>query len=66
MNFYAYEPDKNGNEPMGTEGRVLFELKTTRGAIRRAFRRFSGRPFRLYKYTNFYNDKTFTLIYENK
>ena len=38
MKFYAYIPDKNGDEPLGTENRILFELKTTQGAIKRSSR----------------------------
>lgn len=65
MKFYAYKPDSNGNEPMGTSGRILFELKTVRGAIRRA-RRMLGNNIKVFHYTNFYNGKTFKQIGEQK
>lgn len=28
MKYYAYLPNKDGTEPMGTATRILFELKT--------------------------------------
>jgi hypothetical protein len=36
--YYAYKVDENGKEPTGTTNRLLFELKTDRGAVLRAFR----------------------------
>jgi hypothetical protein len=61
MKYFAYIPREDGSEPMGTEHKILFELKTMRGAIRRA-RRSLGDRFKLYSYTKFYDDKTFKLI----
>jgi len=61
MKFYAYKLTDKGTEPMGTQGRILFELKTFRGAYRRALR-ILGNNFRLFVYTNFYDDKTFKEI----
>jgi hypothetical protein len=58
MIFYAYKPDNDDKEPMGTGRRILFGLKTHRGAIRRA-RRILGDNVRVFTYTNFYNSKTF-------
>lgn len=72
MKFYAYTPDKKidyselKNEPVGTFGKSMFELKTINGAINRCKRIFNNNPFILYSYTNFYNDKTFKLIYEKE
>lgn len=60
MKFYAYIPDKNDNEPLGTEGKLLFELKTINGAIKRCEKYL--KVYRLYTYTNFYDDKTFRLL----
>jgi hypothetical protein len=62
MKFYAYKPRKDGTEPLGTDGRILFELKTVRGAIRRA-KRILGESCRVFQYTNFYNDETFRRVY---
>jgi hypothetical protein len=59
--FYAYKPDKSGREPLGTSGRTLFELKTVDGAKNRA-KKMLGSGYKLYTYTNFYNDKTFKVV----
>lgn len=67
MNFLAYRPDKNGNEPMGTADKCLWldrhsdGLKTTKGAIKRA-RRLIGTPFKLFSFTNIYDEKTYKKI----
>jgi len=61
MKFYAYIPTVDGEEPVGTFSRVLFELKTVRGAKRRA-ERLLGSNYKLFQYTNFYDDKTFRRI----
>ncbi len=60
MQFYCYRGRAAlGCEQLGTEGRaILRDLKTVSGAIRRA-RRFFGPQFRLYSFTNFYDDCTF-------
>lgn len=63
MKFYAYVPDKNGNEPMGTFGSFLIDLKTLRGAINRV-KSYGKTNFRIFTYTNFYDEKTFTKVYE--
>ena len=60
MNFYVHP---GSEEPMGTEGRLIWrDLKTRRGAIRRARRIFKGKPFSLYIFTDFYDDSTFRCI----
>jgi len=61
MKFYAYKPTKDGGEPLGTSGRTLFELKTVAGAHRRA-RSVLGPRYRLFRYTNFYDNKTFRRV----
>jgi len=58
MKFYAYKPTKDGKEPVGGDRKLLFELKTVRGAHNRA-RGALGSNYRLFRYTNFYDDKTF-------
>lgn len=64
MNFYAFVPDKNGYSPVGTEGRhLIHNLKTIAGAMRRARRYLGTEQYVLYSYTNFYDNKTFTLRY---
>jgi hypothetical protein len=63
VKFYAYIPDKQNNEPLGTFNRALFELKTVKGAIKKCKNNFKTDNFRLFSYTNFYDDKTFRDIY---
>ena len=47
--YYAYiQKTTTGKEPMGTEKRLLFELKTNRGAIARA-KRILGIGCRVYR-----------------
>ena len=63
LNFYVYE----GSAPLGKEKLTCVrhkwdDLKTHSGAIRRAKRIYKGRPFTLYTFTNWYDDKTFKLI----
>jgi hypothetical protein len=63
--FYAYVPNENGKEPLGTFNKLLFELKTLRGAVNRCSKIFK-KSYRLYTYTNFYDEKTFTLILKER
>jgi len=68
MGFYVYKGNEElGNEKLGTSGRMLWrDLKTTRGAIRRARSIFKGKPFMIYTFSNFYNDNTFSLVYSER
>ena len=60
MNFYAYIPKKDGTEPCGTVNKVLSrEYKTLRNFIK--FRLGNDSRFRIYSFTNFYDDSTFKL-----
>lgn len=62
--YYGYE----GNAPLGTErlgtfGKFLrFDLKTDKGAIRALRRAITG-DYRLYRFTNFYDEKTYTEVF---
>lgn len=58
--YYAYEGQHDlGKEPCGTSGKAIWkDLKTNRGALRRARRRFPH-GFRLFRFTNFYDNNTF-------
>ena len=59
MKFYAYKGNYElGKEPLGTFDKMMFELKTTKGALRRCYQCFKT-DFRLYYYSNFYDNKTF-------
>jgi hypothetical protein len=63
MRFYAYKGRVPlGKESLGTSGKMLFQLKTVDGAIRRTLRYF-GPDASLYTYTNFYKDSTFKKVY---
>lgn len=59
--YYAYKPTAQGWEPTGTMEKMLFELKTDAGAIRRAHRFYGSTAF-VFAYTNFYDDKTFRRV----
>ena len=61
MKFYAYKPTADGREPVGGSNRLLFELKTKAGALRHAVK-WLGPQFRLFMYTNFYDEKTWREI----
>ncbi len=61
--YYAYKGTYSlGDEPCGSDNKLIFELKTDAGAVRRA-RRILGAVCRAYRYTVFYNSKTFEWIY---
>ncbi len=61
MKFYAYIPREDGTAPCGTSDQTIFELKTKRGAINRG-KRILGGVFRLFSYTNLYDDTTLLQI----
>jgi hypothetical protein len=64
--FYCYKGLHDlGSEPCGTEGRHIFHnLKTLRGAINRVNKWYKYGHFKIYSFTNFYDDKTFKLVYQ--
>lgn len=64
MNFYAYKGnDPLGKEPLGSENRLIWkDLKTIKGARNRAKKAFGNQPFKLYTFTNFFDDKTFSEV----
>ena len=64
MKFYAYLGNHLlGEEPLGSENKLMFELKTVKGAKNRCVRAFGKRPYVLFSYTNFYDNKTFKEIH---
>jgi hypothetical protein len=66
MKYYAYKVAEDGGEPVGSEGRLLFELKTDRGAIRRCHRMFGyGFRWRLFTYEDFQDKSTFRPVYRH-
>ena len=58
--YYAYEGIAPlGEEPVGGSNKMIrYDLKTDRGAVNAAYKRF-GLDFRLYRFTNVYDNKTF-------
>lgn len=66
LKLYCYKGNYDlGCEPLGTEGRHIFnDLQTIRGAKNRLIKWYNYNHFRIYTYSNFYDDKTFRLIYE--
>lgn len=60
--YYAYIPTKEGKEPLGTRNRFKFQLKSDDNYAIKKARKQLGSRFRLFSYTNFYNDTTFILI----
>jgi hypothetical protein len=63
MTYYAYSPDKDNKEPVGSDNRILCDYKHPTYAIRKCHRFFTS-SFRLYSYTDFYDESPFKLIYE--
>jgi len=61
VKYYAYIPDRYGREPVGGSNKILFELKTDSGAIRRA-KRILGPNARVIRYTQFYDETTYKQI----
>ena len=69
MQFYSYTtetPDAPGqtDAPIGSSGRSIDrDLKTVRGVVRRLERAWPGKSFKVFSFTNFYDDNTFRLVH---
>ncbi len=69
MQFYSYvtdEPHAPGmlDEPVGTDGRFIDrDLKSVRGVVARIKKARPGKSFKVFSFTNFYDDKTFRLVH---
>lgn len=67
--FYSYfttTPSSPGmtDEPIGSDGRFIDrDLKTVRGVVNRIKRARPGKSFKVFSFTNFYDDKTFRLVH---
>lgn len=63
MNFYAYKGTHElGQEPLGSDNRMIWrDLKTTRSPLKRC-RELWGNDFRLFTFTNFYDNATFRRV----
>ena len=72
MKYYAYIPRKDGSEPLGTFGRIMFEADDAAAAISEARdylqneKNFAERGMVVQSYTNFYNEQTFRPVYKGK
>lgn len=63
LHFYAYHGHwQLGQEPLGSDRKLIFYLKTIRGAKNRCKAAYNGEPYRLYTFTNFYDNSTFRLV----
>jgi hypothetical protein len=71
MQFYSYLTETPFSEgmkdaPLGTSGQFIDrDLKTVRGVANRIRRAFPNRSFKVYTFTNFYDDKTFRIVYRH-
>jgi hypothetical protein len=69
MQFYSYvtsDPKAPGmaDDSVGTMGRTIDrDLKTLRGVINRNRRAWPGRCFKVFSFTNFYDNSTFKLLH---
>jgi len=72
MNFYSYTtetPNTPGlaDEPLGSGGRSIDrDLKTVRGAVNRMKQTWPDKSFKVFAFTNFYDDKTFRLVHTHR
>jgi uncharacterized protein YukE len=70
--FYSYlttTPDAPGmtDEPVGSGGRSIDrDLKTLRGVVNRLKKAWPGKSFKVFSFTNFYDDQTFRLVHVRK
>lgn len=56
MKFYAYKMSDCGQEPIGKNGRILFESSTNEDAIKHS-ESILGNRYMLFSYTTTYKDK---------
>jgi hypothetical protein len=67
--FYSYlttTPDALGmtDEGVGSSCRFIDrDLKTVRGVVNRIQRRYPDKSFKVFSFTNFYDDQTFRLVH---
>ena len=67
--FYSYITDNPSapgltDEGVGTAQRFIDrDLKTVRGVVNRVKKARPGRSFKVFAFTNFYDDKTFQLVH---
>ena len=72
MQFYSFvseNPYFEGmiDEPLGTAGRSIDrDLKTLRGVVNRLKRAWPGKSFKVFTFTNFYDDKGFRQVHTHQ
>lgn len=72
MQFYSYltdEPCTPGmiDEPVGSDGRFIDrDLKTVRGVVNRIRKARPGKSFKVFSFTNFYDNKTYRLVHTHR
>ena len=69
MNYYMYDRDVElGTERLGTLGRHIDKEHNTPNYLIRTATKFNYSQYRIYSFTNFYDDSTFKLVskYNNK
>lgn len=68
MNIYAYTPDENGKEPLGTHLRIISknEYKSVNTFIRYRLKPYHKDyyKFKIYSFSNFYDESTYRLLKE--
>jgi hypothetical protein len=69
MNFFAYIPNEEGDEPLGTyhNRHILPEFKTVRGAINYLNRKvgWNDKPYVLKSFEDYWDKTTFKTVYTN-
>jgi len=69
MQFYSYvtdEPRTPGmaDEPVGNGGRSIDrDLRTLRGVVNRLKKAWPGKSFKVFTFTNFYDNRTFRQVH---
>ena len=72
MQFYSYitdEPHAPGmiDEPVGSDGRFIDrDLKTVRGVVNRIRTARPGKSFKVFSFTNVYDNNTFRLVHTHR
>ena len=56
MKYYAYKPSDCGQEPIGKNGRMLFQSKTNEDAIKHT-EKVLGNRYMLFSYITLYNKR---------
>ena len=69
MQFYSYTTDTPyiegmADEPVGTlDRRIDCDLRTIRGVVNRLKKVWPGRSFKVFAFSNFYDDRTFRQVF---